>query len=160
MVHALNYLRKKYLFSFAGGRILSPEGSVLVVIMATGKVQKRDGAVVDFDREKIVHAIFKAAQSVGGSDRDEAAKTADLVVSYLSKKFKDDYTPNVEEIQDLVEKALIERGHATTAKAYIIYRHRKNVESSTLMCSPCWEHCLNMTGRLGDCMKPYRAITR
>jgi len=92
------------------------------------KVRKRDGKVVEFNKEKIVNAIFKAAQSVGGEDRAEAEKVADLVIKLMDEKFKEDYIPGVEEIQDVVEKALIERGHAATAKSYILYRHRKNVE--------------------------------
>jgi ribonucleoside-diphosphate reductase alpha chain len=96
--------------------------------MTVKKVRKRDGTIVDFDKEKIVNAIFKAAQAVGGSDRNEAERVADLVVKYLNELFKDEEIPTVEDIQDLVEKALIETGHATTAKAYILYRHRKNIE--------------------------------
>lgn len=96
--------------------------------MAISKIKKRDGSVVDFDKEKITNAIFKAAQSVGGTDREEASKVADKAVESLNSKFKEDYIPTVEEIQDVVEKALIETGHAATAKSYIIYRHRKNVE--------------------------------
>src|SRR5512143_2381347 len=95
--------------------------------MAT-KIRKRDGAVADFDKEKIVNAVFKAAQSVGGSDKAEAERVADKVIQYIKEKFADTYTPTVEEVQDLVEKALIETGHATTAKSYILYRHRKNIE--------------------------------
>ncbi|MFH1785181.1 MAG: ATP cone domain-containing protein [Candidatus Micrarchaeota archaeon] len=96
--------------------------------MTITKIQKRDGSIVDFNKEKIATAIFKAAKSVGGSDQAEAEKVADLVVQYINKKFAESYTPTVEEIQDLVEKALIESGHAATAKSYIIYRHRKNIE--------------------------------
>lgn len=96
--------------------------------MAITKIKKRDGSIVDFDKEKITNAIFKAAKSVGGTDREEAGKVADKAVEHLNGKFKDDYVPTVEEIQDIVEKALIESGHAATAKSYIIYRHRKNIE--------------------------------
>ena len=92
------------------------------------KVRKRDGKVVEFNKDKIVNAIFKAAQSVGGEDKAEAEKVADLVIKLMDEKFKEDYIPGVEEIQDVVEKALIESGHAATAKSYILYRHRKNVE--------------------------------
>ncbi len=92
------------------------------------KIRKRDGKIVDFDKEKITNAIFKAAAAVGGTDRKEAERTTGIVIRMISEKFKDDYVPTVEDIQDLVEKALIEAGHATTAKAYILYRHRKNVE--------------------------------
>ena len=80
--------------------------------MAT-KIRKRDGAVADFDKEKIVNAVFKAAQSVGGSDKAEAERVADKVIQYIKEKFAETYTPTVEEVQDLVEKALIETGHAS-----------------------------------------------
>ena len=96
--------------------------------MATQKIRKRDGSVADFDKEKITNAIFKAAESVGGSDRKESERVADIVVKLIGEKFAESYIPTVEEVQDLVEKALIESGHATTAKSYILYRHRKNIE--------------------------------
>lgn len=96
--------------------------------MPIKKIRKRDGSVVDFDKEKITNAIFKAAQSVGGSDRRESERVADRVLELLNKKYNEEYVPTVEEIQDLAEKALIDTGHATTAKSYIIYRHRKNVD--------------------------------
>ncbi|MFH1261611.1 MAG: adenosylcobalamin-dependent ribonucleoside-diphosphate reductase [Candidatus Micrarchaeota archaeon] len=96
--------------------------------MVAKKIRKRDGSIVDFNKEKVINAIFKAAQSVGGSDIKKAEQVADKVIEYLESKYKEDYTPTVEEIQDLVEKALIETDHVSTAKSYIIYRHRKNVE--------------------------------
>lgn len=96
--------------------------------MSVKQIKKRDGSIVEFDKEKIITAIFKAAQSIGGSDRAEAERVSDKVIEFISQKYKEDYIPTVEEIQDVVEKALIETGHAATAKAYIIYRHRKNVE--------------------------------
>jgi len=96
--------------------------------MPIKQIRKREGTIVDFDKEKITNAIFKAAQSVGGSDRKEAERVADKVVEYLNQKYREGYVPTVEEVQDLVEKALIETGHATTAKSYIIYRHKKNVD--------------------------------
>jgi len=96
--------------------------------MTITKVRKRDGSVVDFNRDKVIEAVFKAAQSVGGSDHEEAGRIADLAIKILNDKFKPEYVPGVEEVQDVVEKALIETGHATTAKAYIVYRHKKSVE--------------------------------
>lgn len=96
--------------------------------MSITKVMKRDGSVVDFDKAKVVEAVFKAAQSVGGSDHNEAERISDIAIKILNDKFKPEYVPSVEEIQDVVEKALIETGHATTAKAYIVYRHKKSVE--------------------------------
>ena len=85
------------------------------------KVRKRDGALVDFDKERITNAIFKAAVEVGGRDRRIAERLSDEVVKILEEKFVD-AIPSVEDIQDIVEKVLIERGHARTAKAYILYR--------------------------------------
>ena len=85
------------------------------------KVRKRDGTIVDFDKERITNAIFKAAVEVGGRDRRIAERLSDEVVKILEEKFVDEI-PGVEEIQDVVEKVLIERGHARTAKAYILYR--------------------------------------
>ena len=84
-------------------------------------IQKRDGRVVSFDIEKISAAIFKAAQSVGGQDLETARQLAAQVVDYLKVEEKISL-PSVEEVQDAVEKVLIENGHARTAKAYILYR--------------------------------------
>ena len=86
-------------------------------------VQKRDGSVVSFDQTKITEAIWKAAQSVGGSDHGMAEKISNQVCAVLEVFFKDEKNiPSVEQIQDLVEKILIEGGHAKTAKAFILYR--------------------------------------
>ncbi|MEE8179586.1 MAG: anaerobic ribonucleoside-triphosphate reductase, partial [bacterium] len=84
------------------------------------KTRKRDGRIVPFDKTKIADAIFKAARSVGGEDRHLAEQIADVVAFYLEKKGVE--IPDIEEIQDAVEKALIETGHAKTAKAFILYR--------------------------------------
>ena len=88
------------------------------------KIRKRDGSIVDFEKSKIAGAIFKAARAVGGKDRREAERLADFVmieVENLGEK-----VPSVEEIQDIVEKVLIENGHAVTAKAYILYRQERS----------------------------------
>jgi len=93
------------------------------------KIQKRDGRIVDFDQERIMQAIWKAAQAVGGTDPSEAEKISNQVAAVLEVFFKsEDEIPTVEQIQDLVEKILIEGGHAKTAKAYIIYRQKRAEE--------------------------------
>ncbi len=89
------------------------------------KIRKRDGRIVDFDKNKITEAIWKAAKSVGGKDKKLSAKLADEVVSYLEKQLKEGEIPTVEQVQDIVEKVLIENGHAKTAKAYILYRQKR-----------------------------------
>jgi anaerobic ribonucleoside-triphosphate reductase len=72
---------------------------------------------------------------VGGSDRDIAAKIAESVVDILHIVYKEGRVPTVENVQDLVEKILIEKGHAKVAKAYIIYReqHRKIRDGKSLL---------------------------
>ena len=87
------------------------------------RIIKRDGRVVDFDRDKIQSAIMKAVEAVGGDDDVEASRVTDLVVVELSKCEEE---PQVEYIQDLVEKMLIEEGHAATAKEYILYRANRD----------------------------------
>ena len=89
------------------------------------RIRKRDGQIVPFDQDKIAIAIFKAAKAVGGSDFQRALFLSEQVASILEKKFQDKI-PSVEEIQDIVEKVLIENGHAKTAKAYILYRKQRS----------------------------------
>lgn len=101
------------------------------------KIRKRNGEVVDFDQHKITQAIFNAAKSVGGSDIKAAEQISNQVSAVLEVFFKDDSNvPSVEQIQDLVEKILIEGGHAKTAKAYILYReehkHIRNTQEDIL----------------------------
>lgn len=89
------------------------------------KIKKRDDTVVPFDKEKIVNAIFKAAEAVGGSDRALAEKLASEVVITLEKETPKNTIPTVEGIQDMVERILIQNGHAKTAKTYILYRSER-----------------------------------
>ena len=88
------------------------------------KVRKRDGRIVDFDQERITNAIFAAATAVGGRDRRIAERLSREVTRILEERHAGQ-VPSVEEIQDIVEKVLIEHGHARTAKAYILYRKRR-----------------------------------
>ena len=88
-------------------------------------IQKRNGSITHFDFEKIVEAIFKAAQAVGGQDRNLSVQVAQQVVESLKKKYPNGTAPNIEQIQDVVEKTLIENGHAKTAKAFILYRQKR-----------------------------------
>lgn len=98
-------------------------------------ILKRDGRIADFDPSNISKAIFKAAQAVGGSDYAKSEDVTRSVVDILEIVYKDGRIPTVENVQDLVEKILIEKGHARVAKAYIIYReqHRKIRDSHSLM---------------------------
>ena len=92
------------------------EGTAMIT-----KIKKRDGRTVDYDISKITNAIYKAAEALGGRDKETAQKLAEKVEEYIVNDLKKE-TPSVEEIQDTVEKILIENGHARTAKEYILYR--------------------------------------
>lgn len=99
-------------------------------------IVKRDGRKVPFNIEKIANAIFKAAQSCGGTDLNTAMDVAAEVCRVYEQE-NPGRVPTVEEIQDLVEKVLIEKGHAKTAKAYILYRYertRSREMKTNLMC--------------------------
>lgn len=93
--------------------------------MATPKVKKRNGSIADFEPAKITVAVQKAFAAVTGDshDRDAIAITK-VVVDTLEAKFGNTaFIPTVEDVQDLVEMALMERGYFGVAKDYIIYRY-------------------------------------
>jgi len=91
-------------------------------------VKKRDGQIVDFNSDKITQAIFKAAESVAGNDIETSEFLTKEVIKHITSE-----TPSVEEIQDIIEKTLIEHGHAKTAKAFILHRakHTEQREQDT-----------------------------
>ena len=86
------------------------------------KIIKRDGREAPFNIEKIAKAVFKAAEAAGGHDYNTAMDIACEVANQLEKNCGIDCKPTVEQIQDTVEKVLVKRGHARTAKEYILYR--------------------------------------
>ena len=90
---------------------------------AIRRVIKRDGNTVAYDRERIATAVFKAFASMGPADRAVAVALAVRVEEALLSAYPADAIPTVEDIQDVVERILMEGGHADVARAYIIYRH-------------------------------------
>lgn len=85
-------------------------------------VIKRSGAIVPFNPDRISNVIFRAAVSVGGRDKEKATELAQKVIAVMEEKFEIGHKPHVEEIQDIIEKVLIENGHAKVAKEFILYR--------------------------------------
>ncbi|MCF7826379.1 MAG: response regulator SirA [Candidatus Marinimicrobia bacterium] len=85
-------------------------------------VFKRDGTYVPYSRLRISNAIYRAAVAVGGRDKDKADELALQVEGILCENYSVEHPPMVEQIQDIVEKVLIEEGHATVAKQFILYR--------------------------------------
>ncbi len=102
-------------------------------------VIKRSGTTVPFNRNRIMNAIYRAAVSVGGRDKERADILAEKVIQLLERTFDDDHLLHVEEVQDAIEKILIEYGHAKVAKEFIIYRdeqNRKRQEDAKLASKP------------------------
>lgn len=91
-------------------------------------IVKRDGRIVPFDQEKITDGIYRAAASVGGHERALSEKLSDEVTRVIFECFQPPDMPIVSEIKDIVEKVLIEEGHAKTAKAMIVYREYRRRE--------------------------------
>lgn len=88
------------------------------------KVVKRDGEIVKFDANKIIEAISRANRDVKGREKASIANKKEIV-KYIKALNKDIIT--VEEIQDIVEKQLMEIGKFELAKQYIVYREKKNI---------------------------------
>jgi len=105
------------------------------------KIKKRSGRIVDFNKDKITTAIYKAGTATEEFNFRTAKRLSDKVVATLNKNRKPDDIPSVEDIQDMVEKVLISSEQYDTAKAYILYRdqHAKlrdeanNIDSHELM---------------------------
>ena len=89
-------------------------------------IKKRDGRTAKFDRKKIEKAIEKAGLETGEFDAAQAVELTDKVLDVLETR-NQKRLPSVEDIQDIVEDALIDSKFKKTAKAYIIYRdqHKK-----------------------------------
>lgn len=93
------------------------------------KVKKRDGRIVDFNEQKIIRAILAAFESVDGEVSQYAVDKAYNIASYVSGYFEEDETntiPDIEEIQDIIEKGLMATKRKDVAKAYILYREERN----------------------------------
>ena len=93
--------------------------------MTIEKLKKRDGRLVAFDKEKIAAAIAKAFEATyKPGQEDRAAALAEEVLSIL--EVEGTAAPEVEHIQDIVERVLMDNGYVQTAKAYILYRNERS----------------------------------
>lgn len=91
------------------------------------EIRKRNGKTMNFNKDKITNAIYKAiGATTGEANRGLAEELTDSVLKKLLEQgFSASNTPSVEDIQDIVESTLIERGYSEIAKAYILYRHER-----------------------------------
>lgn len=85
------------------------------------KVIKRDGRKVEYDRNKIIIAVSKANDEVGGKDKISKS-LIEFITNYIESLEKP--TMHIEEIQDIIECKLMEFGKFTLAKKYILYREK------------------------------------
>ena len=85
------------------------------------KVQKRDGRIVEFNKDKIISAVSRAYKEVDGEVSDHAKIDIELMADEISKSKQD--ILSVEEIQDMVERKLMKSSRKDVAKVYIIYRN-------------------------------------
>lgn len=98
-------------------------------------IRKRNGALASYDNFKIANAIYKAAQAAGSKDFGLSLELSKRVETLVNERFHPKSIPAVEEIQDLVEKVLMDAGLTKVAKIYILYReqHRRNREVNNLL---------------------------
>lgn len=89
------------------------------------QVTKRDGTLAPFDSNKIFQAILKAGNSTGEFGENEAWLITGQVLKVMKHKYAE-ALPTIENIQDVVEQALISSNYFATAKAYILYRDQRN----------------------------------
>jgi ribonucleoside-triphosphate reductase len=87
-------------------------------------IVKRSGQTVAFDAGNIRSAIARAGQATGEFDHDEAGRLTDEAVKVIAHRFAN-ATPQIEEVQDIVEQVLIAANHFATARAYIVYREKR-----------------------------------
>ena len=93
------------------------------------QVRKRDGRIVDFDSSKIINAVLAAFKEVDGEISEYAKSKAQNIADYIEGYYIEDndaYIPNIEDIQDLVEKGLMSSKRKDVAKAYVLYREERN----------------------------------
>ncbi len=90
------------------------------------KVIKRDGRIVEFNRQKIINAILAAFEDVDGEITPYAQEKAENIAYYVEGYMEDVPELNIEEIQDLVEKGLMATKRKDVAKSYILYRQERN----------------------------------
>ncbi|MCK5883774.1 MAG: ribonucleoside triphosphate reductase [Bacteriovoracaceae bacterium] len=95
------------------------------------KVITRSDEIVSFDIQKITKAIQNAFFAVGKVDNETVLELTGKVIKELNHRYHGRTIPAIEEIQDIVEKIIMEAGHADVARAYIIYREQHSRIRST-----------------------------
>ncbi|MBQ8835056.1 MAG: anaerobic ribonucleoside triphosphate reductase [Oscillospiraceae bacterium] len=111
---------------------------------------KRDGRVVLYDQNKIAAAILRSLEVSGDGDAADAARVANDVQSDLERRFPAE-APNIEAIQDTVERQLMNHGFNAAAKAYILYRaNRTRAREANTALMKTIDEITNIDARISD----------
>ena len=111
---------------------------------------KRDGRIVLYDQNKIAAAILKALEASGDGNAMDAARVANDVQRDLEAKFPDQ-APNIEAVQDSVERQLMNHGFNAAAKAYILYRaNRTRAREANTKLMKTIDEITNIDARISD----------
>lgn len=97
--------------------------------MAIYKIRKRNGAISSFDIAKIELAIKKAFEAIGATEFNDVPSLANKVSKEVEKKIGNEI-PDIEVIQDTIEEVLIREEFVEVAKAFILYRQKRNESRS------------------------------
>lgn len=113
-------------------------------------IKKRDGRIVLYDESKIASAILKAMEAAGEGDASDAARVANDVQTEL-EKLPEDMPPQIEQVQDTVEHALMKNGFENAAKKFILYRARRtNIREANTSLMKTIDEITNVDARISD----------
>ena len=114
-------------------------------------IMKRDGRVVLYDQAKIAAAILRALEVSGDGNAADAARVANDVQRDLECQFSAQKTPDIEAIQDTVERQLMNHGFGSAAKAYILYRaNRTRAREANTSLMRTIDEITNIDARISD----------
>lgn len=95
------------------------------ILSALRQVKKRNGEIIAFDQVKITNAILKAMEATTEGNIEDAQKVSNEVAIELKNKYRSGGIPDIEEIQNIVEKKLVVAGFFNVTRAYIVYREKR-----------------------------------
>ena len=141
----------QHIVSSQGIRLNSPQYHRKVETNAMiHSIIKRDGRVVLYEQSKIAAAILRALEASHEGNAADAARVANDVQRELENRFKDQ-SPNIESIQDTVERQLMNHGFSAAAKAYILYRaNRTRAREANFSLMKTIDEITNIDARISD----------
>ncbi len=114
-------------------------------------ITKRDGRIVLYDQSKIAGAILRALEVSGDGNAADAARVANDVQRELESRFASQQNPDIETIQDTVERQLMNHGFSAAAKAYILYRaNRTRAREANTSLMKTIDEITNIDARISD----------